>query len=45
MITKFQLEHWDQNFNVKVFDHNTTLPDTRSQIPMDSHIYVSEATV
>ena len=28
MDNSFQIEHWDQNSNVEVFDHKTTFPDT-----------------
>ena len=28
MITKFQIEHWDQIIMSKCFDHKTTFPDT-----------------
>ena len=27
MITKFRIEHWDENSSVKVFDYKTTFSD------------------
>ena len=34
MITKFQIRHWDQNYNVRCVDRKTTFLDTSEQFPM-----------
>ena len=47
MITKLRKEHWDQDFNVKVFrpQNHLPFPDTLNHILLDGRIYALTAIV